>query len=225
MPHASINWLRSPVLLVGCSWQPSSSGAEAAHLQQTGTHRSGAWRPASHVSEGHSVTGSSGAGLNCMQVQALVSCPSLLEHPEVGKLFPKDAIARAKHMLTLIPGGVGVLLSTSSPLSGPQSVSVAWFSPCEPDSRPFRQLATSLCKGPETPHDSTTPARRLSLHHCGAPPSALPCACDRPLPSATTAPRAPHVQGPTRTAEEPLASGRRLQTLSRGGMGCPRTQT
>eukprot|EP00891_Asterochloris_glomerata_P002765 jgi/Astpho2/2765/Aster-00940 len=41
------------------------------------------------------------------QVQALVSCPSLLEHPEVGKLFPKDAIARAKHMLTLIPGGVG----------------------------------------------------------------------------------------------------------------------
>ena len=44
-----------------------------------------------------------------MQVQALVSCPSLLEHPEVGKLFPKDVIARAKHMLKLIPGGVGAV--------------------------------------------------------------------------------------------------------------------
>ena len=42
-----------------------------------------------------------------VQVQPLVSCPSLLEHPEGGKLFPRDVVAQAKHMLTLIPGGIG----------------------------------------------------------------------------------------------------------------------
>ena len=95
--------------VVGCSGEPSSSGAEAAHLQQTGTHQTGAWCSASQVLEGHCFTGAPRARLSSVQVQALVSCPSLLEHPEVGKLFPKDVIARAKHMLKLIPGGVGVL--------------------------------------------------------------------------------------------------------------------
>eukprot|EP00899_Mesostigma_viride_P028026 jgi/Mesvir1/8408/Mv12647-RA.2 len=41
------------------------------------------------------------------QVLALVSAPFLLEDPNVSLLFPSDAIARAKHMLSLIPGGVG----------------------------------------------------------------------------------------------------------------------
>jgi glutamate--glyoxylate aminotransferase len=33
--------------------------------------------------------------------------PTLLEHPKVGELFPSDAIARAKQILTYFPGGLG----------------------------------------------------------------------------------------------------------------------
>ncbi|EGD75245.1 alanine aminotransferase [Salpingoeca rosetta] len=41
------------------------------------------------------------------QVISLVTCPQLLEHPDVGKLFPEDAIARAKKYLDNLPGGSG----------------------------------------------------------------------------------------------------------------------
>ncbi|KAG6601528.1 glutamate--glyoxylate aminotransferase 2-like [Cucurbita moschata] len=41
------------------------------------------------------------------QVVALCQAPFLLEDPNVGLLFPADAIARAKSYLSLIPGGLG----------------------------------------------------------------------------------------------------------------------
>lgn len=41
------------------------------------------------------------------QVQALVSAPFLLDNPALAQIFKKDAIARAKHLLKLLPGGVG----------------------------------------------------------------------------------------------------------------------
>merc|ERR1712176_127626 len=41
------------------------------------------------------------------QVIALCDCPSLLESDDVGKLFPEDAIARAKDLLANCKGGTG----------------------------------------------------------------------------------------------------------------------
>ncbi|XP_023522116.1 glutamate--glyoxylate aminotransferase 2-like isoform X2 [Cucurbita pepo subsp. pepo] len=41
------------------------------------------------------------------QVVALCQAPFLLDDPNVGLLFPADAIARAKSYLSLIPGGLG----------------------------------------------------------------------------------------------------------------------
>jgi glutamate--glyoxylate aminotransferase len=41
------------------------------------------------------------------QVFSLLSAPFLLESPDVHKLFPADAIARAKKYLKAVPGGVG----------------------------------------------------------------------------------------------------------------------
>jgi aspartate/methionine/tyrosine aminotransferase len=41
------------------------------------------------------------------QVFALVNHPALLAHPEVGRLFPPDAIDRAKRYVAAIPGGTG----------------------------------------------------------------------------------------------------------------------
>lgn len=41
------------------------------------------------------------------QVLSLVTCPSLMDNPDVEKLFPKDAIARAKTYLQNLPGGSG----------------------------------------------------------------------------------------------------------------------
>jgi len=41
------------------------------------------------------------------QVLALCDCPSLLDNPDVDKLFPSDAIARAKAILAACPGGTG----------------------------------------------------------------------------------------------------------------------
>ena len=41
------------------------------------------------------------------QVIALCDCPSLLESDDVGKLFPEDAIARAKDILAHCKGGTG----------------------------------------------------------------------------------------------------------------------
>ncbi len=42
-----------------------------------------------------------------MQVEALCVAPFLLERPDVEKIFPKDAIARAKKILAAFKGGVG----------------------------------------------------------------------------------------------------------------------
>lgn len=42
-----------------------------------------------------------------MQVIALCAAPFLLERPDVDKMFPKDAIARAKKILSSFKGGVG----------------------------------------------------------------------------------------------------------------------
>lgn len=39
---------------------------------------------------------------------ALCQAPFLLDDPNVGVLFPADAIARAKHYLSLTPGGLGI---------------------------------------------------------------------------------------------------------------------
>lgn len=44
-----------------------------------------------------------------LQVVALCQAPFLLDDPNVGLLFPADAIARAKHYLALTPGGLGIL--------------------------------------------------------------------------------------------------------------------
>lgn len=41
------------------------------------------------------------------QVVALCQAPFLLDDPNVGLLFPADAIARAKHYLSMTPGGLG----------------------------------------------------------------------------------------------------------------------
>ena len=41
------------------------------------------------------------------EVLALVTAPSLLEKPNVGDIFPADAISRAKELLAMIPGGIG----------------------------------------------------------------------------------------------------------------------
>lgn len=44
-----------------------------------------------------------------LQVVALCQAPFLLDDPNVGLLFPADAIARAKHYLSLTSGGLGIL--------------------------------------------------------------------------------------------------------------------
>lgn len=44
-----------------------------------------------------------------MQVIALCQAPFLLDDPNVGLVFPADAIARAKHYLSLTTGGLGKL--------------------------------------------------------------------------------------------------------------------
>jgi glutamate--glyoxylate aminotransferase len=42
-----------------------------------------------------------------VQVVALCQAPFLLDDPNVGLIFPADAIARAKHYLAMAPGGLG----------------------------------------------------------------------------------------------------------------------
>lgn len=51
------------------------------------------------------------------EVLALVTAPTLLEKEDVGKLFPADAIARAKEILAMMPGGIGAY-SDSRGVSG-----------------------------------------------------------------------------------------------------------
>ncbi|BDA47935.1 Alanine aminotransferase 2 [Coccomyxa sp. Obi] len=41
------------------------------------------------------------------QVLSLLAAPALLEHPRVAEIYPSDAIARAKQVLTYFPGGLG----------------------------------------------------------------------------------------------------------------------
>lgn len=41
------------------------------------------------------------------QVIALCQAPFLMDDPNVGLVFPADAIARAKHYLSLTSGGLG----------------------------------------------------------------------------------------------------------------------
>lgn len=41
------------------------------------------------------------------QVVALCQAPFLMDDPNVGALFPADAIARAKHYLSMTSGGLG----------------------------------------------------------------------------------------------------------------------
>lgn len=41
------------------------------------------------------------------QVVALCQAPFLLDDPNVGLVFPADAIARAKHYLAMTSGGLG----------------------------------------------------------------------------------------------------------------------
>lgn len=48
------------------------------------------------------------------QVVALCQAPFLLDDPNVGLIFPADAIARAKHYLSLAPGGLGNIIFSSS---------------------------------------------------------------------------------------------------------------
>ena len=45
----------------------------------------------------------------CMPTQVLSLCmaPFLLDHPDVGKMFPPDAISRARLLLGAFKGGVG----------------------------------------------------------------------------------------------------------------------
>jgi hypothetical protein len=42
-----------------------------------------------------------------VQVVALCQAPFLLDDPNVGLIFPADAIVRAKHYLAMAPGGLG----------------------------------------------------------------------------------------------------------------------
>ena len=49
-----------------------------------------------------------------LQVVALCQAPFLLDDPNVGLLFPADAIAKAKHYLSLTTGGLGNLLTCLS---------------------------------------------------------------------------------------------------------------
>lgn len=59
------------------------------------------------------------------QVQALVSAPFLFDHPLVDQMFPKDVIARAKKIHTMMGGGVGAY--TDSRGSAPIRKEVAEF--------------------------------------------------------------------------------------------------
>lgn len=46
-----------------------------------------------------------------LQVVALCQAPFLLDDPNVGLFFPADAIARAKHYLSMTSGGLGISLA------------------------------------------------------------------------------------------------------------------
>lgn len=45
-----------------------------------------------------------------LQVVALCQAPFLLDDPNVGLVFPADAIAKAKHYLAMTSGGLGIYL-------------------------------------------------------------------------------------------------------------------
>lgn len=43
-----------------------------------------------------------------LQVVALCQAPFLLDDPNVGLVFPADAIAKAKHYIAMTSGGLGI---------------------------------------------------------------------------------------------------------------------
>jgi hypothetical protein len=48
-------------------------------------------------------------------VVALCQAPFLLDDPNVGLLFPADAIAKAKHYLAMTTGGLGIFFLPAFP--------------------------------------------------------------------------------------------------------------
>jgi len=56
------------------------------------------------------------------QVMALCTAPFLMDMPETAKMFPEDAVARAKKVLTMIPGGIGAYSDSRGALGIRQEV-------------------------------------------------------------------------------------------------------
>lgn len=56
------------------------------------------------------------------QVMALCTAPFLMDTPEISAMFPADVIARAKKILTMIPGGVGAYSDSRGALGIRQEV-------------------------------------------------------------------------------------------------------
>lgn len=50
-----------------------------------------------------------------LQVVALCQAPFLLDDPNVGLVFPADAIAKAKHYIAMTSGGLGISTWPSLP--------------------------------------------------------------------------------------------------------------
>ena len=61
------------------------------------------------------------------QVIALCQAPFLLDDPNVGLVFPADAIARAKHYLSLTSGGLGTSSAFISKVLGVRILEIVKF--------------------------------------------------------------------------------------------------
>lgn len=84
-------------------WKPSCFRTEASDISSSGTICN------SHVSDDLScLIYRLSLNSSPMQVVALCQAPFLLDDPNVGMIFPADAIARAKHYLSLTSGGLGM---------------------------------------------------------------------------------------------------------------------
>ena len=82
------------------------------------------------------------------QVLSLLAAPSLLEHPKVAEIYPSDAIARAKQVMTYFPGGLGAY-SDSRGSAGVRKEIADFISqrdgyPSDPNVRPQCQCPTLL---------------------------------------------------------------------------------
>lgn len=81
------------------------------------------------------------------QVLSLLAAPALLEHPKVAEIYPSDAIARAKQVLTYFPGGLGAY-SDSRGSAGVRKEIADFISqrdgyPSDPNVRPHCQCPKS----------------------------------------------------------------------------------